>query len=420
MKSSLCIILLAILAHVSLRAQDSLLIQKIRSASYPIDLDNGDLGGPGLEYLNQKAQNSSFFLVGESHGMAEVPKFTAALFRTLNKQGFKYYATEVGPFTANYLDKTVKNKNYLENVSSFLESYPWSFPFFNLKEEWEVLTEVNSLTKDKGNTIWGLDQEFAASFRMNFKYLADNAENEESKQVAKEYYELTMSLYSEFVKTGNPTKSFLAVARPSDFSKLRNSFKGQKINMTMVKEIEESIKIYQLWASNQGYKSNLLRAEMMKNHFREYYSMAKELDPDPKVMLKFGSNHMYRGLNNLNVLDLGNYISEIANQQKTKSFHLLVLGGKGTVNSYNLMSKSQDDKRKKYDALEYSDKWNAESILNSVEGNSWSLIDLKPIKESLFNRSIKVDDDGLERIIWSYDAILVIPKVSASTLINDI
>ena len=82
-------------------------------------------------------------------------------------------------------------------------------------------------------------------------------------------------------------------------------------------------------------------------------------------MFKFGSNHIYKGLNGLNVFDIGNFVSEFASQQGKESFHLYTLGRKGTQNAYTPFSKSDADKQKSYDPLKHRDV-DFSTVLNSV------------------------------------------------------
>ena len=360
-----------------------------------------------------------FFLIGENHGMAEIPKFTAALFEAYKKHGYQYFATETGPFTAAFLQQTASRKDMHLGMASFLKEYPWSIPFYGWQEECEILKTVVGNKPSEKQLIWGLDQEFAASPRMNFLRLKKSAKTEASKKVATEYYEMAMSAFKESTETKNPGKSFMGIVRPDDFVKLKTAFKGQPQNLKLIEALEESIYIYQLWFQREGYKSNQLRAEMMKRYFWDYYSKAKVEDDPPKIMFKFGSNHMYRGANALNVFDIGNFISEMASQMNTESFHLYVLGRKGNQNAYNPFSQDEADKQKPYDASKYLDNVDVSTVLSATSETDWSVIDLRPIRKALFNHFIKNVNPGLEKLIWSYDAILVIPEVSASTFFNE-
>ncbi|MEL6864730.1 MAG: hypothetical protein AAFP19_09930 [Bacteroidota bacterium] len=412
------ILLYFALLSTPLFAQDSLLIEYLRSNTQAIALDKGQLSGPGADLLTSAGAQASFFLIGESHGLAETPQWSAALFRAFKKYGYRYYATETGPYTAEFIQSMAAQDNYPQEVAAFLKTYPWSMPFFGWGEEWMLVDAVMEDAKGDEALIWGLDQEFAASFRMHFKRLMEQATTAESQKIAKDYYELCVSLYTEFVTTKNPGKSFMMSAQPEDFQKLRTAFQGQIQSLDLIRELEESAQIYQLWSSRETYRSNCIRAEMMKKHFCQYYTVAKEREKQPKVLFKFGLNHMFRGASALNIYDIGNFVSELASQEQSESFHLVVLGRKGTVNAYTPFSSNKADQQKSYDALESYREFGVASILAATSETEASVVDFRPLRKALFDRVLKVENAMMERMIWSYDAILVLPEVHASSYLG--
>ncbi len=416
-RSILFFVLSMIIANATF-AQDSLLIENLKSNAYSLVFENGELSGEGFEFLNKQGEETPFFLIGESHGMAEIPEFTAALFRAFKKHGYQYFATETGPYTADFLQQLAAEKNWQTSLQSFYQKYPWSIPFYSWKEEGEILEAVVGQQKSEKALIWGLDQEFAAGFRMNFKTLKENATSDKSREVATKYYEMAINDFNKFVETHNPMNAFMAKVQAQDFEQLKTAFSGQPENLDRIRELEESIHIYQLWFQREGYQSNCLRAEMMKQHFWQYYTDAKKKDDSVKVMFKLGANHVYRGPNGLNVFDIGNFVSEMASQMKTSSFHLFTLARKGTQNAYNPFSTNEADKQKAFDIKESMDKVDVSTLLKATSETEWSVIDLKPLRKALFSGAIKKVDVGLEKLIWSYDAILVIPEVRASTIIE--
>ncbi len=400
---------------LSLFAQDSLITAYVQKHVYPLTFENGTLSGKGADFLEQAAQSSPFFLIGEDHGIAEIPLFTAALLHTIRQHGYQYFATETGPITANFLQQAASKPNWQEAYAEFLTSYPWSIPFYSLKEECTILDALFEQQPSDYRLLWGLDQEFAGSYRLNFQQLATNAQTEASRQVAEAFFDRAMAAYdASFVKK-NPQRSFLATVTADDFTELKNAFKGQDDNLDQIRQLEESTNIYRLWYQGKGYQSNYQRAEMMKRHFLHYYSEAKARDQQqPKVLFKFGANHMYRGLNGLNVSDIGNFVSEIASQMGTTSFHLYTIGRQGTKNAFTPFSQSEADKQKPYNYKDYLDRVDFSPLL-AAANQGWAIVDLRPLREALFNNIIKEMHPGLEKVVWSYDAVLVIPEVHAST-----
>src|SRR5687767_14530017 len=86
------------LAHPGI-AQDTLLVRALQQSSASFAMVDGSLRGAGAERLAAAAREHQFILVGEEHGIAEVPAFVAALFETAKPAGYRHLAIEIGPVT---------------------------------------------------------------------------------------------------------------------------------------------------------------------------------------------------------------------------------------------------------------------------------------------------------------------------------
>ena len=92
----------------------------------------------------------------------------------------------------------------------------------------------------------------------------------------------------------------------------------------------QSREIYRKFMSGDGIGSNRQRALLMKANFARAYAAATTAEgKPPKVLFKFGGNHMYKGLNQLHNNDIGNYILELADGQGSKSTNILILAVSG-------------------------------------------------------------------------------------------
>ncbi len=400
-------------------AQDSLLTEKLRPLVHTFQYEEGKLSGDGLTFLLETGKTASFFLIGEDHGMAEFPLFTAALFRAFQPLGYQYFATETGPFSAGIVQALTAGPDWRARFKAHFDQYPWSIPFYYWQEECEIPVAVAEVTPPGKLAVWGLDQEFATSFQMLFHVLEKEATTPEGRETAGFYAGMAAKADGAAISSGDPSRSFLAIVKPGDFARLRSAFAGKPRSLDLIRELEESVQIYQLWFVGEGYESNRLRAEMMKRHFMQYYGEAKTRGEQPKVVFKFGANHLYRGLNALNVADIGNFVAELASQEDLQSFHLYTLGRKGTQNAFTPFSKSDADKKQPYDAGQYLDRIDFSAALEAVPENEWAVIDLRPLRKTLFNGQIKNINEGLKRLIWSFDALLVVPEVRASVFLGE-
>ena len=159
MKFALSAFLVVTVLASSLVAQDPL-IEALAKQKHIVKLEDGKLTGKGAELLLKEAKSSQFFLIGESHGIAEMPILTTALFKQLNPHGYDYFAIETGPITARRIESFARKPS---GFTYFNKKYPFALPFFNLKEEAKMIEDVLNMTNGAKSTLWGLDQEFAAS-----------------------------------------------------------------------------------------------------------------------------------------------------------------------------------------------------------------------------------------------------------------
>lgn len=413
MKSPALLFCILLLHCIPARSQDSLLLQALTAQRYELQLADGKLSGAGADLLYKEATAGQFVLVGEDHGLAELPRFTAALYQHLAPLDYRYFATETGPFTAALLQDMAQRPDFLNDLRDTLIKHPWCIPFYTMLEEAEMLKNIIGGRKLKEPVVWGLDQEFIGASRLHLPVLVEQSADATGKKIIQGYADRAREGFLKTMAEKNPAGIFFYSAKPEDFANIRNALQEGSPARRLIDEMEESWEIYRLYFSREGYASNRQRAEMMKRHFLEYYREAKTNVEHPKVIFKFGANHMYRGANGLNVFDIGNFITELASLEGTGSFHLYVVGKGGTQNAFTPFA-DESAKQKPYDARNYLDRIDLTPVLDQSADEHWSLFDLRPLRQLLFSEQIEDIDPALEKVIWSYDALLVIPEVHAS------
>ena len=58
------------------------------------------------------------------------------------------------------------------------------------------------------------------------------------------------------------------------------------------------------------------------------------------------------------------------------------------------------------------------SFLNVAKDDQWYCFDLRPLKKSILQNKLKVDDVYLSRVIKGYDYLIYIPKITKSKEIS--
>jgi hypothetical protein len=381
-------------------------------------MDKGSIQGPGVDFLVQQGKESQFFLIGEDHGIAELPLVTGALFQRLWEFGYEHLAVETGPLTAAILEGSARKSKPEEAFAALNKAHPFSLPFFNWKQEAELLEKVVP-SCPRPPALWGVDQEFILSPVLHFERLVELAPDRYTKTLAEEYQHQAATDYDRLVKTKDPTNIYLAKATDEDLERLEAAFRtkaGAAEAARISLELRQSARIYREFNSSEGYASNLHRSELMKAHFTRYYEHAAQDGRKPKVVLKFGATHVRKGRSYSNVYDLGNMVAELAAMSGSQSFHVFVIAVSGTQNHYLPFVGDEKQKTAPIDlagTYSFLDVAPFEELAKN-EGNV--VVDLRPLRPGLSGGSVKVPGKGLADLIWGYDAVLILKDVHAATL----
>ena len=153
---------------------------------------------------------------------------------------------------------------------------------------------------------------------------------------------------------------------------------------------------------------------LMKKHFMDYYNRVSHKKKLPKVLFKFGANHMTRGINYTKVYDIGNFVSELANANGSKSFNLLVIPTSGTQNRWVPFIPDESLKRKAIKGTD-SSFGDISALVALSDGGKWKLVDLAPLRNPIHYRKVKNLPKGFLNLVYGFDAVLLLPNATAST-----
>lgn len=402
-------------AKASPPSLDSVLRENRRDLTFT----GGTLGGPGAIFLESEGRSSQFVLIGEDHGIAEIPEFTAALFRRLVPAGYRHLVIETGPLSGSRIESMASSKDAAAAFAAFNRNHPFALPFFNWREEAAMITETREAAGRVPTHVWAIDQEFILSSAVHFERLVEIAPNPRARAVAVEFHERTRTELARIVEAKNPTIAFLLSATAGDFDRLDRSFRARPGTEAaqILRELRRSWEIYAKNAAGQYMASNLERSRLMKEHFMEFYREAERRESaPPRAVFKLGAFHTKRGRSFGNVFDIGNLASEIADSNGSRSFHILVVAADGYQNGYLPFSESVADKQKPIDAVGSFDFMDLKPLLEAAAPSGWSVIDLRPLRAQIAGRKLTGVERGLEDAIWGYDVVVVFHGARAATL----
>jgi hypothetical protein len=393
---------------------DSTLRRALLANRHLLALEDGRLTGPGGELLITEGRAAQFTLIGEEHGVAEIPALTAALFRALVPAGYRHLAIETGDALAAALDSAARQPRPLESLTRFFEAHWPGAPFFALEQEARLLAEAVTASSAR-DVLWGLDYDIMAD-RYALARLEPLARTSTEQQAVARLRHVADSLLRRAMAERNPGLIMMFGGPMEPVQALRTAFSppaGSPADR-IINELEQTLRINQYWLSGQGYRSNEARANWNKRQFGRMLREATAADGAmPRVMLKFGGYHMMRGRTTTDVYDLGSLASELADASGARSFHLMVVAGAGTnvaVADPTVMEYRPAPAGVQREA------W-ARPLFELADPAQWTLYDLRPLRPLLSAGRLGAIPERLARTIWAFDAYLVLSGSTPGTML---
>ena len=410
-------------SEASPRAGNSVLAA-LRAHTVPFTLANGALAGPGADTLARIARENQFLMVGEDHGMQEVPAFIGALFTAARPAGYRHLAIELGPVGARMLENMMRDTAPQRRVESFLRAHTaFSIPFFNWREESMMLQRVVQAVPGTSDVLWGLDQEFILAPTYELERLVRLAPSSEARTLAQRVATQSRALDARMMSEGNPSVAWMFAASDSEVVQLVRGYHAVAGSeaATILRELTASRDIYQQYRRGDNYASNVQRSELMRRHFLDWYRAAVARgERAPRVLFKFGGNHMIRGSSLTDTYELGTFLPEFAFANGARAFSVMVLAGKGTTNEYRPFGSKDADKAATYD-ITGPDAQLAPLDVRTFfaaagSDSTWSFIDLRPVRALAHDGKVGKLSAPLKRALLSFDGIILAPHAHASTL----
>ena len=365
--------LLATLSLILLWAAPALPAQTLTEESLRNELSAHavPLHTAGEALLLHEAQSHQYFLLGELHGETEIPELLSDLWPSLWQDGYRHVAAEVSPWAATHLERNVHDD---------------STPVAGLWTRAQAAT-VDRFARPQESVLWGCDIEEEQPDRLIRQAAQLNPDDANLRQMTA----LTANGYKRSQAT-----ELLQLAE-SDHPAHDADVGGES-----------------LWASTLS----TLRVEALRSNPRTRYeaSEARELvmkelflqhsrqNPDGKVLLRFGRNHLHRGYDARGISTLGNFVSEwaLAQGRSVVNVGVFAAGGKEHLAGGT------------FDADERQDEPTF-AFLAGLAGDHATIFDLRELRPMLHTiPAEKRSPLEVNLIYWadSYDFLLCYPSVS--------
>ena len=366
-------------------------------------MSEGQPSGRGWDWLVQKARDARFTLVGEEHGVAETAQLTAALFNALRGSGYTRMAIELSPIIAQDIEAAAR-RNGLKGILDFYAA-PTTWSPLYLREEAQLIASAVSSAPKNERVIWGLDREIFSD-----RYLISRLEPRVPTRAREAFARLKQASAAAwasstpFIFSQNPDPAVVSAVRAEWPNPDRDS------DMVM-RTLESSLAIN---AAPTGWDSSERRAQWMRNGFAERLREEQKRGSQPKVMMKFGYNHMIRGENYANIFDLGSMPDEVAALNGGRAFHIIALPGPGSRQAVlgpgrSFTSVSSDE----FDEFKAGDQ-RLTRVLSNTNATGDEVIDLRALRP-LAVRGLDAWNSDVIRTILGYDAAVIWKGAHAST-----
>ncbi|MFC6223488.1 hypothetical protein ACFP2F_09565 [Hymenobacter artigasi] len=401
LKSIITIACLCSLLAQPARAQDTTMTRLLRANVYPLTAAKAQLSGTGWERLQASIAKSQFVLVGEDHGMAQIPQFTQAVARELQPAAF---ITEIDRYQAGALTRLTATPG---PPTAYLKASPGALSFFSWEEEYELAQQLRA---QKAQII-GIEQVGVFTPGRFFEQLANQVRSKTTRIYLQQRRVVYQQHDNEQSRSGGHAYS-MVIQHQSALDSLVAITKSESPEVRrMVQEYLLSYLIYK--DQVKGLDSHQARVNLMKRNLLEALRplAPQPGQPLPRLLFKFGASHMARMLSPwAGITDVGNLAQNLADVQDARSLHLLVMGRQGTqVGGFN-----PDDPSKNVVPFDISKETYLKPFADITTGPAWQVFDLRPARRALLNDKLKLTDQMLVALLLGYDYFILIPNATAS------
>jgi hypothetical protein len=374
---------------------------------YGLTVRHGQLTGNGAHVLKTAIAQARFVLLGETHGLAEAARFAGALCKVAGPEGFHTLAIEEGPIVTTELERWARRTDAREQLAGFLKRYPESINMYNAVEEIEMLRQCG------GFGFWGVNQEALGAAGLMLDRILDAHPGPESAAAIGRLRQKNETANAKARDSGRIADLYMISADDNDVAAASAALQkdGSPRARSIFTSFALSHEINRAWPADAGR-----RFRLMKSLFAaDYADAARTKAGQPKVLLKFGAFHVYRGFNLAHQSGIGNYVAEFADASGAESLHLCVMAVKYTERIYPRIGQPARERAFNLKDDPYSQY--LQPILASVLESDWTLIDLRPLRQPL-REAPAMANPQLSTLVFGMDLLVVIPEATPSTRIE--
>ena len=381
---------------------------------HPIRFDGRTASGPGWDLVVAESRAAEFVLLGEEHGLAELPPFAAALFSSLRTAGFDSLGIEVSPPIAEELDLAARAG--LGGIEAYVKSNPPGPAFYFWRPEAELLAAVRGAVPRNRQAIWGLDYEVTGDRRLIARLRAKAPAP--ARPALDALDRASAAAWETWRNTHNPGALFTFSGDPALVRAVRTAWTRPDADVdAILTTLEETLEINRLYGRN-GWESNERRSRLMRSNLVRRLNAEAAHGRKSKVLFKMGETHMMRGVSTTGSFDVGTLIHEAAALRGGKAFSMIVGGGKGAMHGVldpTVMAtrSAPCDMLGSFMGLQF--------LLDALPDPGPMLVDFRPLRALLGSeaRLKELNNPGAARAIFAFDVAVVWNGATPTRMLSD-
>jgi len=384
------IVLIAMLLLFSIvgQASEKSFSELARQNQLPMSVQDNLFVGPGWGFLQDHVSQAQQVLAGEDHFTNEIAQLISALAEVGR---FDNLYIEVDPFSARIIERSIREMSLVERTE-FRNTWGDLYSFYALQPEYALLEKM--LLGD--TRLLGTEQVVLYTEPLIFQDWLARTSNEQAREIYQSIIGSSKQHLDEFLEDQQKPFYFLTPEFSAQLDTLARLPLSEE-EQAFIKAMQQSIAIYQ--AQSHRQRVQLLKHQLMA----EYPGWIAQ-----RNLFKFGANHLMRGESFLTVQDIGALVANLAEAHYQQSFHVMIAGESGfQASPFRGLPPT---------AINPEDYFlqHLQPFFELTEGDNWNVFNLLPLRSALERGEISIENQNLVRTIKGYDALVLIPRVTAA------
>jgi hypothetical protein len=324
-------------------------------------------------------------------------------------------AVEEGPLVAAELERWARRPDGLAQLLAFEKRFPESINVHNTREEFDMLQQCARAGQDQFR-LWGLNQEALGGAGLVLSRVLASRVGKEAGTAIQQMLRNNDDAYRKAVQSGSIFDLFMIAASDKELAGGATLLQkdGSPEAQSLFASLVESHAINR--TSPAEYGNARRRERLMKTRFAANYARAASTAAaPPKVLLKFGGYHIYRGLNPVHGSGIGNYVAELAESQGAQSLHIRLMPVKGSQPIYPKVG--QPAQLRPFNYADQPGSRYLQPILSNLLPSDWTMFDLRPLRQDAASPRGAIDPD-LATLVFGIDIQVMVPEGTPSTEIR--